>query len=57
MGKFQVNEATNMEKYLGLPTVVGRSKRKAFAYLTNKIKKVIAGWNYKLLSKGGKKYC
>lgn len=51
---FDVHEAKNMERYLGLPTIVGKSKKKAFGYLLNKIQNVIAGWNHKLLSKGDK---
>lgn len=43
-----------MEKYLGLPAIVGRSMKHAFSYLLKKVEKTIAGWNYRLLSKGGK---
>jgi hypothetical protein len=42
------------EKYLGLPVYVGRSKKKAFAYLKDKIWARIQGWIEKLLSKAGK---
>jgi hypothetical protein len=42
------------EKYLGLPGYVGRSKKKAFAYLKDKIWARIQGWIEKLLSKAGK---
>lgn len=56
LNKFGVNESRNMEKYLGLPTIVGWSKKKAFGYLVNKVQKTIACWNYKFLSKGEKKY-
>lgn len=41
-------------KYLGLPTYVGRSKRKCFEYLRERISMKINGWQEKLLSKAGK---
>jgi hypothetical protein len=47
------SEAWN-EKYLGLPVYVGRSKRKAFACLKDKIWARIQGWMEKLLAKAGK---
>jgi hypothetical protein len=47
------SEAWN-EKYLGLPVYVGRSKRKAFAYLKDKNWARIQGWMEKLLAKAGK---
>lgn len=40
---FHVQEAKNMEKYLGFPTIVGRSKRKAFGYLVKRVEKAITG--------------
>lgn len=43
LDRFGVSEVANMEKYLGLPAVVGRSKKKAFSYLMQKIEKVIMG--------------
>ena len=42
------------EKYLGLPVYVGRSKKKAFEYLKDKIWARMQGWIEKLLSKAGK---
>ena len=38
------------EKYLGLPSLVGRNKRNSF----NDIKEKLAGWKEKLLCKAGK---
>lgn len=52
--RFGAGESTNMEKYLGLSAVVGRSRKQAFSYLLKKIEKTMLRWNYKLLSKGGK---
>jgi hypothetical protein len=42
------------ERYLGLPVYIGRSKKKAFQYLKDKIWARIQGWIEKLLSKAGK---
>ncbi|KAH1131818.1 hypothetical protein J1N35_003196 [Gossypium stocksii] len=43
-----------MDKYLGLPNVVGRHKKEAFQNLKDKIHYRIGGWNTRLLSQGGK---
>lgn len=37
MTKFGVSESRNMEKYLGLPVNVGRSKKKVFVHLVHKV--------------------
>jgi hypothetical protein len=42
------------EKYLGIPSDVGRSKSGAFKYLKDSIWKKIQGWLKKLLAVGGK---
>jgi hypothetical protein len=42
------------EKYLGMPVHIGKSRRKEFAYIKDKIWKIIQGWKEKLLSKAGK---
>ena len=47
------SEAYN-EKYLGLPVYIGRSKRKAFAYLKDRIWNHMQGWNERTLSRQGK---
>ena len=38
------------EKYLGLPLVVGRGKKKAFNHIKDQVGRKIAGWKGKLLS-------
>ena len=43
------------EKYLGLPSLVWKSKRTTFNAIKEKLGKVLAGWKDKLLSKAGKK--
>jgi hypothetical protein len=42
------------ERYLGLPSDVGRSKNGTFAYLKDRVWKRLQGWMERLLSAGGK---
>ena len=42
------------EKYLGLPTVVGRSRKKPFLFIKDKIGKRLSNWMDKLLSWAGR---
>lgn len=42
------------EKYLGLPSLVGRNKRNTFNEIKEKLRKKLAGWKEKMLSKAGK---
>ena len=41
-------------KYLGLPSLIDRSKKKVFEILKERVGKKRAGWKGKLLSMGGK---
>jgi hypothetical protein len=41
-------------KYLGLPTYIGRSRKKCFAYIKEKIWKRIQGWKERLMSMAAK---
>ena len=41
------------ESYLGLPTMVGRSKYQTFAYLKERVWKKMQGWKGLLLSRAG----
>jgi hypothetical protein len=45
---------TTEGKYLGLPTYVGRSRAKCFAYIKDKILKRLMGWKEKLMSMAAK---
>ena len=47
-------EIKNHEKYLGLPSFVGRSKSAAFGELKGRVWRQINGWKEKLLSNGGR---
>jgi hypothetical protein len=49
-----VHRETLNEKYLGMPSDVGRSKSGAFKYLKDKVWKKVLGWMEQLLSIGGK---
>lgn len=42
------------EKYLDLPTFVGRSKSQAFAYIKDRLTKKLSSWQSKMLSGAGK---
>ncbi|XP_041016156.1 uncharacterized protein LOC121258678 [Juglans microcarpa x Juglans regia] len=46
--------SSNMEKYLGLPSVIGRSKSTAFQGIIEKVSKRMENWKVKFLSKAGK---
>jgi hypothetical protein len=50
----QVHSESLSEKYLGMPTDVGRSRNGAFKYLKDRIWERIQGWIEKLLLAGGK---
>lgn len=41
-------------KYLGLPSLIGRSKKTVFRYLKDKVFQKIQSWSSKLLSRAGK---
>ena len=49
----RIKEVDKFESYLGLPTLVGRSKYKFFAYLNDRVWKKIQGWKGQFLSKAG----
>ena len=42
------------EKYLGLPTVVGKNRTETFSYIKEQLSKKLEGWQGKLLSGAGK---
>ena len=42
------------EKYLGLPALVGREKKRSFIYLKERVWKKLQGWKEKLLSITGR---
>ena len=42
------------EQYLGLPSLVGRAKKKSFSLIKERIWKKLKGWKEKLLSQAGR---
>lgn len=48
--ELQVHNETLNEKYLGLPSNVGRHKNDAFSYLKDRVWKRLLGWMEKTLS-------
>ena len=51
---FGVKEVDRFESYLGLPTLIGRSKYQTFSFLKDRVWKKLQGWKGKLLSRAGK---
>ena len=49
-----VTNGINTARYLGLPSLIGRSKGATFSYIKDIIWKRIKGWRNKLLSQAGK---
>jgi hypothetical protein len=45
---------TQFDKYLGLPAILGRSKRRAFREVKERIWRRLQGWKEKLLSQSGR---
>ena len=50
-----VKEVDKFETYLGLPTLIGRSKYQAFSFLKDRVWKKLQGWKGTMLSRAGKK--
>ncbi|XP_037491160.1 uncharacterized protein LOC105631710 [Jatropha curcas] len=53
-GVFGVIAPLNHGRYLGLPSLIGRERRRIFSFLKDRVRKLVNGWNQKLLSKAGK---
>ena len=49
-----VKEVIRFESYLGLPTLIGRSKYQAFSFLKDRVWKKMQGWKGKMFSRAGK---
>ncbi|XP_074299649.1 putative mitochondrial protein AtMg00310 [Silene latifolia] len=49
-----VREVDKYERYLGLPTIIGRSKKAIFAGIKDQVWKKLQGWKERMLSKSGK---
>ena len=51
---FRAQVIKQHEKYLGLPSLVGKNKRNTFNDIKDKLRKKLVGWKKKLLSKANK---
>ena len=49
-----VPEIIQYERYLGLPSLVGRNKKASFNYIKDRVWKKLQGWKEKLLSQSGR---
>ncbi|KAL0462147.1 UNVERIFIED_CONTAM: putative mitochondrial protein [Sesamum latifolium] len=49
-----IRKEEQLERYLGLPSIVGRSRRGVFAYIRDRIWKKLQGWSGRNLSQAGK---
>ena len=49
-----VQEIKFYEKYLGLPSLIGRGKRATFNYIKERVWRKLQGWEEKLLSQAGR---
>lgn len=49
-----ISQVARSERYLGLPVSIGKSRKKAFEYVKQRVWVRIQGWQEKLLSKVGK---
>ncbi|XP_050207543.1 uncharacterized protein LOC126656959 [Mercurialis annua] len=47
-------KVNSFKRYLGMPTMVGRSKKPIFAFLRDRLHKIILGWKERFLSKAGR---
>ena len=53
-GILGVQEINHYEKYLGLPSLVGRGKKASFNYIKERVWQKLQGWESKLLSQAGR---
>ena len=54
MSLLGMQEIKFYEKYLGLPSLVGRGKRASFNYIKERVWRKLQGWEGKLLSQVGR---
>ena len=52
--EFDIREVLAQDKYLELPTHVGRSKKRSFISIKDRVGKRLAGWTNRLISSAGR---
>ena len=52
--KLGVSEITHYEKYLGLPSLVGKRKKESSNFIKEKVRRKLQGWEAKLLYQAGR---
>lgn len=50
----QIDKIALAEKYLGLPTALGRSTKEAFEYMSTRLRKLVGAWSGKEVSCAGR---
>ena len=50
LGTLGPMQDTRHAKYLGLPSIIGKSKNQVFAEIKEKVRKKLSGWKEKMLS-------
>eukprot|EP00257_Ricinus_communis_P026592 XP_025014006.1 uncharacterized protein LOC112535599 [Ricinus communis] len=53
-GIFQIRKNDRLDRYLDLPAIIDKTKKKTFSELISKIRSKVQGWKEKLLSPGRK---
>lgn len=51
---FGITSSDSHDRYLGLPSLVGRNKSKIFRYISDRVWERINSWSFKFLSRAGK---
>ena len=51
---YGIQATTNLGKYLGLPIMVGKGKKKAFSEMKDRVALQLGAWNRRILSNEGK---
>lgn len=49
-----VHNNISASNYLGLPSLIGRSKKRVFGFLKDRVAKKISGWRFRPISRAGK---
>lgn len=53
-GHLSVKAVDRFDRYVGLPTIVGRSKTQVFAFVKERVWKKLKGWKERALSRAGR---